>query len=73
MNIYAFNQHWFRTGHSMNAVIIWNMVVKSIPYRPPIMYEFLDQKRKRKVQEMKKLITKFNLTTNELGLTDCPL
>jgi transposase len=51
------------------AVIIWNMVVKSIPYNPPTIYEFLDQKRKRKVQEMKKLITKFNLTTDELGLT----
>ena len=50
------------------AVIIWNMVVKGIPYRPPTQYEFLDQKRKRKVQEMKKLITKFNLTTDELGL-----
>jgi hypothetical protein len=51
------------------AVIIWNMVVKGIPYQPPTIYEFLDQKRKRKVQEMKKLITKFNLTTDELGLT----
>jgi transposase len=50
------------------AVIIWNMVVKGIPYRPPTIYEFLDQKRKRKVQEMKKLITKFNVSSTELGL-----
>jgi transposase len=50
------------------AVIIWNMVVKGIAYNPPTQYEFLDQKRKRKVQEMKKLITKFNLTSTELGL-----
>jgi hypothetical protein len=44
------------------------MVVKGIAYNPPTQYEFLDQKRKRKVQEMKKLITKFNLTSTELGL-----
>lgn len=50
------------------AVIIWNMVVKGASYNPPTIYEFLDQKRKRKVQEMKKLIAKFNLTTTELGL-----
>ena len=50
------------------AVIIWNMVVKGIPYRPPTTYEFLDQRRKRKVQEMKKLIHKFNIKTDELGL-----
>lgn len=55
------------------AVIIWNMVVKGVPYNPPTVYEFLDQKRKRKVQEMKKLIAKFNLTTDELGLQTSPL
>ncbi len=31
-------------------------------------YEFLDQKRKRKVQEMRKLIHKFDIKTDELGL-----
>ena len=50
------------------AIIIWNMVVKAIPYSPPSTYEFLDQKRKRKVIEMKRLIHKFNITTNDLGL-----
>ena len=50
------------------AVIIWNMIVKSVPYRPENNYEFLDQKRKRKVQEMKKLIHKFDIKTDELGL-----
>lgn len=50
------------------AVIIWNMIVKGVPYDPPGIYEFLDQKRKRKVQEMKKLIHKFNVSTDELGL-----
>lgn len=28
------------------AVIIWNMEVKKVPYKPEITYEFLDQKRK---------------------------
>jgi transposase len=49
------------------AIIIWNMVVKKIPYSPPNSYEFLDQKRKRKVQEMKKLITKFAISPVEIG------
>jgi len=44
------------------------MVVKGMAYQPPTQYEFLDQKRKRKVQEMKKLITKFDITINDLGL-----
>jgi transposase len=50
------------------AVIIWNMIVKRIPYKPETSYEFLDQKRKRKVQEMKKLIHKFDISINDLGL-----
>lgn len=50
------------------AVIIWNMVVKNLPYKNEHGYEFLDQKRKRKVQEMRKLIHKFDITTNDLGL-----
>ncbi len=31
-------------------------------------YELLDQKRKRKVKEMRKLIHKFDIKTDELGL-----
>ena len=50
------------------AVIIWNMIVKGIPYKSENDYEFLDQKRKRKVQEMKKLIHKFDIKINDLGL-----
>ncbi len=50
------------------AVIIWNMVVKNRPYNNEHGFEFLDQKRKRKVQEMKKLIHKFDIKTDELGL-----
>ena len=33
------------------AVIIWNMLVKKAPCKPETDYEFLDQKRKRKVME----------------------
>ncbi|WP_018614756.1 hypothetical protein [Segetibacter koreensis] len=55
------------------ALIILNMVVQGIAYNPPTTYEFLDQKRKRKLQEIKKLLTKFNLTTHELGLTTSSL
>ena len=50
------------------AVIIWNMVIKNQPYNNEHGYEFLDQKRKRKVREMKKLIHKFDIKTDELGL-----
>jgi transposase len=49
------------------AIIIWNMVVKKIPYNPPNQYEFLDQKRKRKVLEMRKLIQKLDIKPIEIG------
>ena len=50
------------------ATIIWNMLVKKMPYQPAFDYQYLDQKRKRKVQEMKKLIAKFDIKTDELNL-----
>jgi len=50
------------------AVIIWNMITKKVPYKTDAQYEFLDQKRKRKVMEMKKLIHKFDITSDDLGL-----
>lgn len=50
------------------ATILWNMVVKGEQYQPPKTYEFLDQKRKRKVREMRKLICKFDISPNELGM-----
>jgi transposase len=49
------------------AVIIWNMVVKKMQYAPPKVHEFLDEKRKRKVREMQKLIAKFNISEVDLG------
>ncbi len=50
------------------AVIIWNMNTKKVAYKTQTQYEFLDQERKRKVQEMKKLIHKFDITPDDLGL-----
>ena len=44
------------------------MVIKKLPYQNESGYEFLDQKRKRKVKEMRKLISKFEISTAELGL-----
>ena len=51
------------------AVIIWNMVVKGVPYINPEGYLFLDQKRKLGlVKRIKKQIDKFGLTEDDLGL-----
>ncbi len=51
------------------AVIIWNMVVKGVPYINPEGYLFLDQKRKLGlVKRIKKQIDKFGLTEHDLGL-----
>ncbi len=44
------------------------MVIKKQSYSNEHGYEILDQKRKRKVQEMKKLIHKYDIKTDELGL-----
>ena len=53
------------------GVIIWNMIVKATPYTPPTQYLFLDEKRKLGlVARIKKQINKFELTTQDLGLTN---
>jgi transposase len=52
------------------AIIIWNMVVKKAAYNPPNQYEFLDQKRKRIIREMRKQISKFGITTEEVLLAN---
>ncbi len=50
------------------AVIIWNMLVKGVPYNPPTEYLFLDQKRKMKlVSRIKKNIAKFDLKPEDVG------
>lgn len=50
------------------AVIIWNMITKSVPYSPPTEYLFLDQKRKMGlVKRIKNQINKFDLNPQDLG------
>lgn len=56
------------------AVIIWNMVVKNIPYHNPEGYLYLDQKRKLGlVKRIQKQIDKFGLTNQDLTIntTNC--
>jgi len=49
------------------AVIIWNMVVKGIPYENPEGYLFLSQKRKLGlVKRIQKQIDKFALTSDDI-------
>jgi len=51
------------------AVIIWNMIVKKVPYQPPTQYLFLDEKRKLGiVKRIQKTISKFGLTTEDLEI-----
>lgn len=53
------------------AVIIWNMITKKIQYQPPSDYLFLDQKRKLGiVKRIKKQITKFGLTNEDIGFSN---
>jgi len=48
----SFNRVCYRKGRTVAvsatarklAVILWNMVVKQIPYQPPTEYLFLDEK-----------------------------
>lgn len=50
------------------AVIIWNMIVKSVPYKPPTAYLMLDQKRKMgMITRMNKQILKFDLTKEDFA------
>jgi transposase len=50
------------------AVIIWNMLVKKMPYNPPVEYLFLDQKRKMKlISNIKRNIAKFALEPEDVG------
>lgn len=49
------------------AVIIWNMVVKNIPYVNPAGYLFLDQKRKLgMIKRIQKQIDKFGVSNEDL-------
>lgn len=51
------------------GVIIWNMVVKGVPYNNPEGYLYLDQKRKLGLaKRIRKQIDKFGFTPDDLGL-----
>ena len=53
------------------AVIIWNMVVKSIPYHNPEEYLFRDQKKKLGLlKRIQKQITKFELESTDFQFTN---
>ena len=71
-----FNRVCYRKGRTVAvsatarklAVIIWNMIVKKIPYQPPTHYLFLDEKRKLKlVSRIRKTIDKFEIKPDDLG------
>ena len=50
------------------SVIIWTMITHKVAYKPPTEYLFLDEKRKLKlVQRIKKNISKFDLTPEDVG------
>ena len=52
------------------AVILWNMIVKGTSYNPPTQYIFLDEKRRLGlVKKIRKQITKFDLTNEDLGFS----
>lgn len=48
------------------AVIIWKMLYQHQQYNPPSIYEYLDQKRKRKVRELQQQIAKLDNKINQL-------
>jgi transposase len=53
------------------GVIIWNMVVKSIPYNNPKEYLYLDQKRKLAVlKRMQKQVENYNFSMTDFNFTN---
>jgi hypothetical protein len=52
------------------GIIIWNMVVKNIPYYNPENYLYLDEKRKLGiVNRIRKQVSKFNLKPEDLDFS----
>lgn len=52
------------------AVIIWNILVKNVPYKNPEGYLYLDQKRKLGlVKRIKKQIDKFDIKPEDVGFS----
>jgi transposase len=53
------------------GVIIWNMITKKEPYKPPTEYLLLDQKRKLKsVKQVRKTIIKLGLQPQDVGFAN---
>ena len=69
-----FNRIAYRKGRSVAvsatarkiATILWNMLFKNQQYNPPTIYEYLDQKRKRKVLELQKQITNLDVRMSKI-------
>ena len=57
-----------KPGNISDALAVLKAICANVIPHRPFEYEFLDQKRKRKVQEMKKLIHKFDIKISDLGL-----
>lgn len=69
-----FNRIAYRKGRAVAvsatarklATILWNMLYKKQQYRPPTIYEYLDQKRKRKVLELQKQIANLDARMSKI-------
>ncbi|MFT4537456.1 MAG: transposase [Saprospiraceae bacterium] len=69
-----FNRIAYRKGRTVAvsatarkiAAILWNMLFKNQQYNPPTIYEYLDQKRKRKVRELQKQIANLDARLSKI-------
>lgn len=69
-----FNRIAYRKGRAVAvsatarklATILWNMLYKRQQYSPPTIYEYLDQKRKRKVLELQKQIANLDARMSKI-------
>jgi transposase len=69
-----FNRIAYRKGRAVAvsatarkvATILWNMLYKKQQYKPPTVYEYLDQKRKRKVIELQKQIANLDARMSKI-------
>lgn len=53
------------------ATVIWTMITKRVPYKPPTEYLFLDQKRKiAAAKKIMKNIAKFDIKPDEIGFSN---
>jgi transposase len=72
-----FNRIAYRKGRAVAvsatarkvATILWNMLYKKQQYKPPTVYEYLDQKRKRKVIELQKQIANLDARMSKIRPT----